>query len=365
MKNRLIRDTTLILILVVLMVSITAVSAVAQINATAPTSDLSGVINGMGLPQDKFDTTLKLTTALLADLQKANQELTKLMTPKDPGAQVDPKSLEKITVVQREFGIKLEQYHLDLGDAIGEDQASKIIDQVHLIIPQALLQGSKIPVANHTGHSGSSPTVNSPSEVPLGSTPNNTGNQIPGNSNPSSSGKMGSMNHGTMGNMGGTNNNGNMNNMPGMNNKPNINITNNMPNITEKNNGNNNGMNNMPGMQKPGMNNMPGMNKTPGMNNMPGMSNNTDGTGLDAVNRQILTQLQASNAMLIQMLSLVAKQSNSKDLEAQIQPIYQMINNQATLIQLLYSNLSSGSMSSGSGNSGGMGMGMGNMGGMM
>ncbi|HEX3045661.1 MAG TPA: hypothetical protein VHY08_12960 [Bacillota bacterium] len=324
MNNRMIRYAAFILFILTFMVVIFGVGVMAQTNTSAPNfaSELSSVINGLGLPQDKYETSVKLTTGFLAKLQNANQELTQLMTSQvtgsqtagsqqSTGTQLDPKSMEKIIVVQREFGIKLEEYKLDLGDAIGESNATKITEKVQQIIPKVLLQNSQIAAADHSSHSGMTgmsgmptptPQVNGPAEVPLGGTSSNSGNS----------------NTGTMFGM----------SMPGMNTTP--------------------GMNNMPGMTMPGM--------TP---------NNTTGTGNDAVNKQILVQLQTSNSMLIQMLSIISAQLNSENLKAQLQPIYQMIANQSTLIQMLYNNLSAGTMNSGSGNSTGSGMGnMGGMGGM-
>ncbi|MGE5550019.1 MAG: hypothetical protein ACM3ZC_05735, partial [Bacteroidota bacterium] len=77
--------------------------------------------------------------------------------------------------------------------------------------------------------------------------------------------------------------------------------------------------------------------------------------GLDAAGRQMLTQLMANNASLIQMLSTLADGKNA----ANLQPIYQMIANQNMLIQMLFTHLATGtSMPGMSGMAGGGGMGM-------
>jgi hypothetical protein len=333
MKRRLIRDIASGLIIVVLMVMSLAVGVMAQTDTSASNfaADLSSVINGIGLPQDKFETALKLTKTFLIDLQKTNQELTQLVTPPQgtssqagshTGDRLDPKPMEKINVKQREFGIKLEQYKLDLADAIGESNAVKITEKIQQIIPRVLLQNSQITVGNNSGHTGMSGMpgmsatnpVNGLAEVPMGAMPNN-----PANDNTSI----------------------------------------------------------IPDISMPGMNSTPGMNNNPSttMPGTPGITNNTAGSGIDAVNRQILLQLQASNSTLMQMLSIISNQSNSKTLVAQFQPIYQMIANQSMLIQMIYINLNAGftsggsasSSSSGMGNMGGMGTmgGMGKMGGGM
>lgn len=108
------------------------------------------------------------------------------------------------------------------------------------------------------------------------------------------------------------------------------------------------GMDQMMGMM--GMDGMMGMNN---MNNsgMNGMNNG----GTNGVNPAVLNQLQASNSMILQMLSSISSQPNNNILQPQIQVLYQMLANQTALIQMLYSN-SMNMQQAGMGNMGGMGM---------
>jgi hypothetical protein len=263
MKKQFRRINTLLIIFCVFAGS--AAAAMAQTNPATKT-DLPGLIKGLALSAEQTESVMKLTKNFIFELQTSSQELSKILTLPDPGLPADPQINEKITVIQKQFGIKMETYHLDLEDLIGDEKAQKIVEVLHDAIPQVLLQGSQIAASNHNAHG-----------------------------------------------------------MPDMN-----------------------------STDQQTTNNMAGMNSMQGINNMQG----TNQTNMDMVNRQILTQLQSYNAMLLQMLATIShNQTNTGNLQAVMQPVYQIITNQSFLIQMLYSNLNNISLNMGNGNSGSNSMG--------
>lgn len=246
---------------------------------------------------------MQLTRGLLLQLQDSNQELTKLITPQASGTAGDPRTAEKIGIIQRQFGLKLEQYHLDLADLIGAVNAEKIVAVIHGIIPQALLGKDFTVAGSHDEHGMPTGTVSSPAagaETPVNPGLNRSDIQGGSSGNP---------------------NNGSMN-----------------------------------GMVMPGTQNMPNMSSVPNMSGM-GIA------GMDGINRQILIQLQSSNVMLLQMLTNLSSQAGNGNWQNQIQLIYQILANQSVLLQMLTNRLNNGPGEM-SANKPGMGMGMSNMGGM-
>lgn len=110
-------------------------------------------------------------------------------------------------------------------------------------------------------------------------------------------------------------------------------------------------------MDKMGMGGMGNMNNTNNSNNM----SNMNGGQMNGANPMVLSQLQASNMMIMQMLTSLSSQPNGSN-QAQIQALYQILANQNALIQMMYSNSmnmgqnNSSNNSSGGSMSGGMGM---------
>jgi hypothetical protein len=240
----------------------------------------------LNLSTEQAEGALKLTKDFLPTLQTASQELSKILTESNI---TDPIINQKITIIQKEFGIKLETYNLDLSDLIGDEKALKVSNALHSIIPQILLQGSEIAAGNHSGHNGAD-----------------------------------------------------MSNMT------------NMPNMSAQDNSKQQTAN-----TTQSANNTQGMNNMSGANTMPSMNQNN----LELVNHQILIQIQSYNAMLMQMLATINKQNNNGNLQAALQPIYQMITNQSYLIQMLYSNLNNSATNTNNGSNSNNGMGsMGMMG---
>lgn len=128
-------------------------------------------------------------------------------------------------------------------------------------------------------------------------------------------------------------------------------------------------MNQMMGMDKMMMGNMAGtmgmdkmMMGNMNMNNMNNMNNgqmNMSGSGSADANSGVLTQLQASNAMIMQMLTTLSSQPNNANTQAQFQLLNQILANQTVLIQMLNNNsmnMSSSQNNSGKGSMGGMSM---------
>ncbi|HEX3045666.1 MAG TPA: hypothetical protein VHY08_12985 [Bacillota bacterium] len=123
-------------------------------------------------------------------------------------------------------------------------------------------------------------------------------------------------------------------------------------------------MNNMMNMGSAMMNQMMSM-ETPMMNQMMSMGmggmNNSSMSGSGGLDPNILAQIQATNTMLTQMLTLLLSQNKDADTQVQLQTIQQMLINQASLVQTL----SNGSMTMGPvgmsptmpGNNGSMNMG--------
>jgi hypothetical protein len=109
--------------------------------------------------------------------------------------------------------------------------------------------------------------------------------------------------------------------------------------IVDNSNSSSNSMQEMKGMDMMGMMSMMG-GMMGNMGNMSNMNNNTTTNGMDTVNRQLLIQLLSTNAAVVQMLAALSGQANNNEnLTYQLQPIYQMLASQSSLIQMLYSNL--------------------------
>jgi len=328
-----------------------AVFVSAQVALAADAGNLTGLIRGFGLPQDKTNQALTLTGKFLGQVEQSSSSLLKLLGNKAPGQQ-DANLNEQINLIQRDLNLKKQQFQLDLTDLVGADNANKVIEVVNGAIPAVLQQtpvvaaqpghdpqgmaGMNMPNTNNTPGTPPSGTGTTPGEAPLGST---TAPNLDLQTNGGNSGMAG------MNMPGGTNNMGGMTNMMDMM----MNNMNNMKSMMDMMMG---GMGNMGGASN---NNMLGMgtmgNST--NNNMPGMGSmpmNND------MYRQLLNQLMANNAWIQQQISAANGTTNP----AALQQLYQMIANQNSLIQMLIMmQMNTGGSGSMSGGSGGMGMGMG------
>ncbi|MGE5552158.1 MAG: hypothetical protein ACM3ZC_16765, partial [Bacteroidota bacterium] len=242
-------------------VSIAVIIGLALANgAYAADQSLSEIINQMALPQEKGNQATKLTVQFFAQIQDSSNALLKALSSQGG----DAKALSgKVSLIQREFELKQRQFQLDLAEIAGDANAARIVAFVQGAIPEILRNTSGVPSSGSSAHTGSQhgtstpAAVANPNEVPLGSAPTDAGLDL---------------------RIGG---------------RPNVSVTESM-----------NGMGPMGGMQG----NMPGMS---GMN----MGSVTATGGLDAAGRQMLTQLMANNASLIQMLSTLADGKNAANLQ--------------------------------------------------
>lgn len=330
-KKSLVGLTVLSLVMILTMLMATSVAALpanSSGNNTPP-----GLVAGMGLTPDQTEKTSQLIKKFMGQIQESNTKLTNLLLS---GPSNDPKTDEKISFAQRDFGLKRERFQLDLTDLIGAEKSQQITAKIDLVIPKALISGGELLLGSHSGHPNGNEnpptnTNNSLKETPLGSTPVDPGTsqtpnldlQITGNSSTSGTSggdhshgggdqKTGGMEQMMAGMMGG------MNNMSSASNTANSST----PNTSN--------MANMP--------NTNGASNSPSPTNMSNMSNMQPmaGTGFDTVNRQILVHLQSINTMLIQLL---ATSSNQGATQGQLQPIYQLLAQQSAFIQMLYSNV--------------------------
>lgn len=331
-----------------------AVFVSAQVALAADPANLAGLIRGFGLPQDKTNQALTLTSKFLGQVEQSSSALLKLLGSKAPGQQ-DANLNDQINLIQRDLNLKKQQYQLDLADLVGADNANKVIVVVDGAIP-AVLQQTAVTAAQ-PGHdpqamaSMNMPGMNNtpgtaPAEAPLGNGP-----MTPGPNGPNLDIQV---NEQVNAGMGGMAMDGGTNNMTAMMDMMMKNMTN-MKSMMDMM---------MGGMGMMGMGNMSGSgtNSMPGMGNMGGSSTNMPGMGAMPMNndmyRQLLNQLLANNALIQQQLSAATNGSTNP---ATLQQLNQLMANQNSLIQMLIMmqmqmNNSGSGMSSGSG--GGMGMGM-------
>ncbi len=281
-------------------------------------TDLVSLLNGSGLTPGQKETVLDLTKKILTEIGNAGKEITEILTVPDPNSKASAD--ERIAVIQKRFGIKLETYGLDLADAIGEANASKVKENIRGIIPQVLLAASEIASASHGSMQGM-----------------NMETSVPGTTGADAMSGMG--NAGNVAAIGSAS----MNTMPGMT----------TGNATA---GNATG-NTIPGMNMntPGLTGNTGTGSMQGTNMQNGMGmQNANGKMPDPVNNQMLIQLLSYNTMLVQMLYSIQAKDTTGNTGSYLQPIFQLINNQTSLIQMLMTN----NNSSASGSSGMAGMGM-------
>ena len=126
-----------------------AVFVSAQVALAADTGNLTGLIRGFGLPQDKTNQALTLTGKFLGQVEQSSSSLLKLLGTKAPGQQ-DANLNEQINLIQRDLNLKKQQFQLDLTDLVGADNANKVIEVVNGAIP-AVLQPTPVTAAQ-PGH---------------------------------------------------------------------------------------------------------------------------------------------------------------------------------------------------------------------
>jgi hypothetical protein len=333
--------------------------------AESSATSLPKYIKAMGLSTGKMEQALKLTRDFLSQLQDANLELTKIMIPSESGSQSTPKAKEKLAWLKRSFGVQMKKYHANLEKLVGTARALRIAEKIHVIVPQVLIEELKMPGMNQngkiskktaptptalanvtptskiltggakvktilTGLTSSAPDIpaamnsntattplvtpaptlmnNGPQEIPLGNLPGDLTNPV---GTTSSSGAAG---------------------LPGALPDLDLQIVGNSNSASGHDHGNGDGMNGMDAM----MSMMSGM--MGNMGNMSTTNNNQAVNGLDLINRQLVLQYLANNASIIQMLATLSYQEGKENLPLLLQPIYQLLANQATLIQILYAN---------------------------
>jgi hypothetical protein len=283
------------------------------------------------LPADKADSAGKLINDLIGQVQDSSKSLIALLSQKKPEQLLDPQVSQKIVQIQKSFTLKFEKFQLDLADIAPQAKTDAAVARIRGSIPKILFDNSTpvtaqmaaMPSANMTV---TPPAAKKPAEVPLGSAP--VGMTMPAASaspnldltmttDPAaSSGSMGMKEDDKMPMDGG---------MMGMmdNDKMPMPMDGGMMGMMDK------GMAQGASAQAMGTSMAPAGMAPAGMTPAASVSS--------PMNDQLLKQVQATNALIQQMVALLATQTGAAA-QAQIQLLGQLLANQNATIQLILNN---------------------------
>lgn len=159
MKNFPRKIITLVIVLSLIIVTLGSVAAQTVSANPAPDFSLIYLINGMDLPKDQFDKTVKLTKKFMTQIQRSDAAIAKMTTAKGNNFLTNPNTFERVTVMQHQFLDNIKTYHIDLVNVIGPEKAMKIFQNVYHTVPVYLLSQTAM-------------TENNPTAVPLTVTKN-------------------------------------------------------------------------------------------------------------------------------------------------------------------------------------------------
>ncbi len=322
--------------MIVLMLAL-ASAVHAQAAQETKSFDIPAIVKEASLMGDQADATTKLLDKLGAQVQDSSKSMIAIFSQKKPEQLLDPQVMAKISQVQKAFTLKFEKFQLDLAEIVPQEKADEIAARTKSSIPKILFDAQAS--APNTRMATMNPAPNKPAEVslgsaPIGALPSASAPKATGSANldlsmssdpaPASSG-MGDDKMGAGGEMSGE--------MSGM-----MDMMSNMMNMMSSMEDNKMPMAN--GNMPMGDNKMPmdagetGMGMGMGasassMNTMPAAA-----TATNSMNDSLVKQVQATNAIILQMISSLATQTGAAA-QAQIQLLSQLIANQNTTLQLL------------------------------
>lgn len=335
--------------MIVLMLAL-ASAAYAQASQETKSFDVPAIVKEAALPADQADATTKLLDKLGVQVQDSSKAMIAIFSQKKPEQLLDPQVMAKISQVQKTFTLKFEKFQLDLAEVVPQAKADEIAARTKSSIPKILFDAQAS--APDTQMTAMNPAPNKPAEVSLGSAPigmassssmpaanGSTNLDLSMSSDPSSaSSGMDDDKMDAGGEMSGE--------MSGM-----MDMMSNMMDM----------MSMMEDDKMPmGDDSMPmGDDKMPmdagemgmgGNGSASSMSTMPTGTAAgNSMNDSLVKQVQATNAIILQMISSLANQTGAAA-QAQIQLLSQLIANQNATLQLLLGGAASqsGGTSSGS-----------------
>lgn len=314
--------------MIVLMLAL-ASAVHAQAAQETKSFDIPAIVKEASLMGDQADATTKLLDKLGAQVQDSSKSMIAIFSQKKPEQLLDPQVMAKISQVQKAFTLKFEKFQLDLAEIVPQEKADEIAARTKSSIPKILFDAQAS--APNTQMATMNPAPNKPAEVslgsaPIGAPPSASAPKAAGSANldlsmssdpaPALSG-MGDDKMDAGGEMSGMMDmmSNMMSMMSSMGNDKMPMANDNMPM----------GDNKMP-MGASGM----GMGASASsMNTMP-----TAATATNSMNDSLVKQVQATNAIILQMISSLATQTGAAA-QAQIQLLSQLIANQNTTLQLL------------------------------
>lgn len=352
--------------MIVLMLAL-ASAVHAQASQETKSFDVHAIVKEAALPADQADAATTLLDKLGVQVQDSSKSMIAIFSQKKPEQLLDPQVMAKISQVQKTFTLKFEKFQLDLAEIVPQAKADEITARTKSSIPKILFDAQAS--APDTQMAAMNPAPNKPAEVSLGSAPigmassssmpaakgsTNLDLSMSSDPSPASSG-MDDDKMGAGGEMSGK--------MSGM-----MDMMSNMMGMMSMMEDDKMPMGNdsMPmGDGKMPMDagemgmGMGGSGSASSMNAMP-----TGAAAGNSMNDSLVKQVQATNAIILQMISSLANQTGTAA-QAQIQLLSQLIANQNTTLQLLLGGAasqsggtSSGSMPMQSGSSSSSSMGM-------
>ncbi len=132
------------------------------------------LVGALGLPQQSAERALKLTDRFIGQTLESGKAMAALLSQQKPERLLDPQMAAKIGQIQKEYGLKLQRFQLDLADIAGESSAAQLVSRLKTAVPSVLLEveagpavGST-PVAAPAAHAMPGAAAGKPQEVPLG-----------------------------------------------------------------------------------------------------------------------------------------------------------------------------------------------------
>ncbi len=316
----------------------------------AYSKNVVSLVRGIGLTKEQEADAMKLIARFMDRIDSADKELTELIAPLAAGSKANPKAMDSLVALRKDFLARASKYHSEIEHIIGKTYTLRLIEECHKSIPRILIgdtvagtgatiapappkstqtpaptrvtitadreQGNEKSRVDKNAANATSDTASPaiiPKEVPLGGTDaivassssaaarSATGLpiEVPLGSDLQRTGGGQSSSDLDLAIAGGSNSAGGSGN------------------------------------------DMKGMDMMAMMNGMMGNMSPNGGSGSvdNSIDRGIIVQLLDANSSIVQLLAALRMQSpDSRAFADQLPPVYQILANQATLIGMLYSN---------------------------